>query len=428
MKKYVLFAGSIITMLMPAGCKDDYDEYDNSYILDNDEAMTLAVSSPDIVLDEGKLAENAVTFTWTPARQMPDEYVVNYVTMLDLKANNFSSKSVVRNVEDEGVFSRSFTHEALQNYITKNWGKSADDEAVVSFKVIASWEGGAEYAMPEVRTVDVTVHPFRPAVFDADIVYLSGSAKTGISREEVSRTLEDEYVYAALTDLKEGELTIPVEYEGVTQYIVPSDNGEFRDGVSAAARMVVAGEDGAVPDGAGWIIPSEGEYRVVIDMLDKIVTIYSPDNEFNKPFVIKDWHPRDNPDFGTLTTEVTELWLRGGSVGWSSAGRQLNMKQSLADPQVLVYDGEAINGSADFAIKGPDPSIKINAGTFNVEHSCIISPPADAPDAKKATIVMDTWMDFEYGTRHYDYYWLVDRGINFIVFDFRNQKVKFSVK
>ena len=159
MKKILLYLS--VFAFSAAGlssCADDYDEYDNSWFLENDETMTLSASVSSLeLIEDTPLDEQVLTFTWTPARQMPDEYVVTYVTQLDLKSNNFASSTVIREVENDGVFSKSYTTEQLQSYITDKWGQSIADVSTVSFKVIAKWDGGTQYVMPEVRTVDVDI-------------------------------------------------------------------------------------------------------------------------------------------------------------------------------------------------------------------------------------------------------------------------------
>ena len=190
MKKTLIYSGVIAVIAAGlVSCANDYEKYDNSYLLDNPETMTLQASSSVLELFEDTPADEAVlTFTWTPAREMSDEYDLKYITYLDLKVNGFDENSALRTVENAGVFEKSYTTEQLQNYITENWGQSVSEETTLSFKVVATWEGGTKYIMPEVRTVDVDVQPYKPLVFDADVVYVSGSAKTGKACSGLSRT------------------------------------------------------------------------------------------------------------------------------------------------------------------------------------------------------------------------------------------------
>lgn len=456
MKKSLIYKSSIVLFAAGAvSCANDYDKYDNSWMLDNPETMTLVASASSLELFEDTPPDEAVlTFTWTPARPMSDEYDLKYITYLDLKVNGF--ESAIRNTENAGVFERSYTTEQLQNYITENWGVSVSEETTLSFKVVATWEGGTKYVMPEVRTVDVDVQPYKPLVFEADVVYVSGSAKTGLAKETVGQTPENEYLYAKVVDLKEGELTIPVEYDGMTQYISPEMPGGFQDGVPVAAKMLAAEED-EVPEGAGWSIPSKGKYRVVIDMENKNVTIYSPENEFNKEFTV-DWWPNNDHKLTMITTTLTKgsvMYMRGACCGWAKEGKVMTLTQSEADPQIFVYHGDALKDRTDFALVNfteEEFDDYPNKPTDGVNNSYVLGPfgQPDASDSdgkdndgngikgNGAKVTLGTWQEFEHGSGPSNEggesidtkgsYWQVPSGTNFIIFDMRNKLVKFEVR
>ena len=444
MKKILLYLSAFaLSVAGLSSCADNYDEYDNSWLLDNDETMTLEASTTEVSLVEDTPADEPVlTFKWTPAREMSDEYVLTYVTMLDLKINEFGSSSVKRKVLDDGVYSCSYTTEELQGFIVDDWGQSVSEVATLSFKVIAKWEGGSKFVMPESRTVEVEVLPYKPAVFDADIVYVSGSAKTGISRQMIDKTLENEYVYAEIVNLKPGELTIPVEYDGYVQYISPDESGAFQDGVAIPARMLAETEDGQAPEAAGWEIPESGDYRVVIDMLNKTVTIYSPENEFNKPFEVT-WQPNSNANLTPITTVVTNLWMRGATAGWASGGKDLQLTPSKADPQILVYRGDAINngdGRTSFSVISTyeyDGNGDGQVESYNVNNAAQFAPERIDPDGNGVQesgndytqeLAVGTWMPMSVGSDIRGNYWKCNKSTNFIVFDLRNMRIRFEIK
>ena len=460
MKKTLIYS-SVIAVIAAGlvSCANDYEKYDNSYLLDNPETMTLQASSSVLELFEETPADEAVlTFTWTPAREMSDEYDLKYITYLDLKVNGFDENSALRTVENPGVFEKSYTTEQLQNYITENWGQSVSEETTLSFKVVATWEGGTKYIMPEVRTVDVDVQPYKPLVFDADVVYVSGSAKTGLAKETVARTLENEYRYAKVVTLQPGELTIPTEYDGVVQYIAPEVPADFVDGEPVPARMLPENPDETAPEEAGWTIPGSGDYRVV------------PDNEFNDPFTVNEWYPNCNFKLKPYTTTVTELWIRGEAAkkpeggSWYKYGNQLNLKQSEADPQILVYDGAAVSGRNSFAIISKLEYDADGDGTkeeYSSDNSYVFAPVRVDSDGNgihdaqsvdingngvsskdgdeedgvfndKAnydqSVTAGVWIDMDGGPDLRGNYFRIPSGTNFIVFDLRNMKVKFEVR
>lgn len=425
MKRNLFSVTIILSLFSFTGCEDDYDEYDNSWFVNNEEKMELTVSAASVKLNEEKLSDEVLTFSWTSARVMPEGYKVSYVTMLDLKSNQFGTSTVIRNLENEGVFSRSYTTEQLQNYITQNWGQSVSEEVTLSFKVIAKWDSEEKYIMPEVRTADVNVMPYKPLVFDADIVYVSGSAKTGVSQQIVSRTLENEYLYAIVTNLKPGQLTIPVTYDGMTQYIAPVSDGAFKDGEPVEAKMIAAADDGAAPEEAGWEITGNGEYRVVIDMLNKKVTIYSPENEFNEPLIIT-WYPNNDENKGKVTTEInTETldYYTSDTWGWKDL---VGVTQSLADPRILVYNGEALKGGQIKFVIGNE-GVTDTGEKWNVNNCyCFSSELLDPDTARDVPVIAGQWTPIGGGSSRAqrNSYFNKLSGMNFIVFDFRNMRIK----
>ena len=178
----------------------------------------------------------------------------------------------------------------------------------------------------------MTVTPIKVDVFDADKVSLSGTALSSVT--EIEKTVENANLYAWYGALSIGELQIPVELEGQTYYIVPSDgNGALRDGELVDVKM----QD----DPVSWTIPAAGNYRLLIDMENKQVRIYSPATDL-KPLSVT-FRPNGAEANPETTIEVLDLWAYGAGTG--GGVRKLNLKQSLADPQVLIYDAEEHDGT-----------------------------------------------------------------------------------
>jgi len=409
--------------------------------------MELTASARKIDLDRDNLDAVALTFEWTSARQMPEDYIPTYITKIDIDGNNFNT--CVRTVEDDGVFSKSFTNAQLQSYILEKWGKSYVRPVTIQFGVLCKWDGGDQYVMPEVRTVTVDVRPFRPLTFDVDKMYLSGDAVQGATRILMKATPENEFQYAAHIPLKKGQLTIPVVYDGETTYIAPSD----LDGSS-----IMDGEDESVvmrPEAIGWNIAEDGTYRVVVNIQNKTVRIYSPATDL-KPKTFKG-------HFGPVGTYDEDVeftldpegningmpWLFGfkgdnmdGS-GWLT--KEVKFEFSEADPQLLVYSGAEVKGDKCIAL--------INWLTSdgkpytNYDSAFYIVPKKNAPGTYQVN--KNTWYDIAYGFLR-DPNLVVDdvpigadlRGIkflfrndqnastpvNFIMIDFRNDRIYFDKK
>ena len=410
-----------------------------------DETMELTASARKIDLDRDNLDAVALTFEWTSAREMPEDYIPTYVTKIDIDGNNFNT--CVRTVEDDGVFSKSFTNAQLQSYILEKWGKSYVRPVTIQFGVLCKWDGGDQYVMPEVRTVTVDVRPYRPLTFDVDKMYLSGDAVKGGTRILMKTTPENEFQYAAHIPLKKGQLTIPVVYDGETTYIAPSD----LDG-----STIMDGEDESVvmrPEAMGWDIAEDGTYRVVVNIQNKTVRIYSPATDL-KPKTF-------SGHFGPVSTYDEDIeftldpegnvngtpWLFGfkgdnmdGS-GWLT--KEVKFEFSEADPQLLVYSGAEVKGDKCIAL--------INWLTSdgkpytNYDSAFYIVPKKNATGTYQVN--KNTWYDIAYGFLR-DPNLMVDgvpigadlRGIkflfrneqntstpvNFIMIDFRNDKIYFD--
>ena len=90
-----------------------------------------------------------------------------------------------------------------------------------------------------------------------------------------------------------------------------------------------------------WNIPAAGKYRLLIDMQNKQVRFYSEATDL-QPLSVT-FRPNGAETNPETTMIVTDLYAYGGGTGWGV--RKLNLKQSMADPQVLIYDAEEHDGT-----------------------------------------------------------------------------------
>ena len=413
MKKYASYGlGSLAALALAVACDNGTDFSRNSEFYSAEERMMLTASSESIELNGNDLESEVLTFEWTPAREMSEEHQISYVTKLDIEGNNFNS--CVRTEEEEDVFSRSYTTEQLQRLLTEKWGKNHTRSTMLQFRVLAKWSGGTRYTMPEVRTVSVAVRPYRPIVFDADKVFLSGTAVPGTTRHAMTRTRENEYQWAALLDLAAGELQMPVEFDGDTNYLCPADGeGSLLDGEAEPVAMK--------SEPVTWMIPADGRYRVVVDMESKTVTIYSPEKDL-QPKVVE-WRPNNLSTNPLIRTEVTALWVVG-EPAWG--GKAINCTQSLADPQILVYDGDAFRGRCKFTLVGPS-GVVAEGNSYSISQAyCFTAPLVNGKKVDSAPMSQGVWMPLEGGsdTDHKNTYYNIPSGTNFIIFDLRNMRIR----
>ena len=367
--RHILFA--VAGLISLAACdKGGFQGPDRS-MYDVVETMTLEASAQDVVLDAEEVDKVALTFTWTPAREMPDDYLVTYVTFLDVEGNDFSN--AVRQVVDDGVFTKEYTTQELQNLLVERWNKNYSRAVNMQFKVIAKWEGGEKYVMPEVRTIDFSVRPFRPLTFDADRIFLSGDAMTGTTRKPMGKTPESDYIYAEEVYLRAGEMTIPIEYQGMTSYICPADGSvEVPDndqvdskpaGTQYNAVVKELKADATLP---AWKIPVEGYWRVIIDIENKTVKFFSPKNRL-EPLTVEFAYEGRNPASWILTkTLLAGNYYLNSMTGWDSwKGKAFPFVVSKVDPMILIWSGASFNMTDALCVKvaqGPAEVDNIKAG------------------------------------------------------------------
>ena len=367
--RHILFA--VAGLLSLAACdKGGFQGPDRS-MYDVVETMTLEASARDVVLDAEEVDKVALTFTWTPAREMPDDYLVTYVTFLDVEGNDFSN--AVRQVVDDGVFTKEYTTQELQNLLVEKWNKNYSRAVNMQFKVIAKWEGGEKYVMPEVRTIDFSVRPFRPLTFDADRIFLSGDAMTGTTRKPMGKTPESDYIYAEEVYLRAGEMTIPIEYQGMTSYICPADGSvEVPDNDQVDSKPAGTQYNAVVKElkaGAtlpAWKIPVEGYWRVIIDIENKTVKFFSPKNRL-EPLTVEFAYEGRNPASWILTkTLLAGNYYLNSMTGWDSwKGKAFPFVVSKVDPMILIWSGASFNMKDALRVKvaqGPAEVDNIRAG------------------------------------------------------------------
>ncbi len=405
-------------LLMATSCT--YDPYDTD-IDPVKETMTLQCETPEVEIDEDNLTSPALVFTWTGARPMSDDYMSMYKAELDVLGNSFGSKTVItsgvgfdyRYDEEAGIYSATFTHEQLNNWYSERWALPVNKVFTVEFRVIAQWSGGPEFEMPEVRKTSARVTPIHVEIFSCDEMAVAGNAIA--ASETISRTYENDNVFAWKGSLTPGELEIPILYDGRTYYLHNADGStEIADG---EAMPVVMNETKG-----GWTVPASGEYRIVINMIDRTATIYSEATDL-KPLEVT-FRPNGVEANPEVTLTVSDLWAYGGGTGWGA--KKLNLIQSLADPQVFIFDGstndlKTLGGDMKFCISN---SFKDENGTsYNQNNSycftCVLTAEGKRQNlAAELNKVFELHGGSDGETRNS--YMKVPSGSNLIIFDLRH--------
>jgi len=283
------------------------------------------------------------------------------------------------------------------------------------------------------------------ALVEADQMFLAGSA-TGGEQIEVQQTLENENLYAWRGELKAGQLYIPLTFNDAQEMsIVPqdADNHAIADGTSASFALAQTTKTNQ----RYWTIPADGTYRIVINVEEKTIIIYSPTTDLkNKTVSYNNTSIGKNP----YTQEVVKLWMWGSfnsfaydtgsaencddqevkiAVGFQEA---YTLKQSLANPNVFVYKGAILpRETATIGSDNPKGAVKFCVSNH---HNNVYAYGSTA-DAKRndhngfVEVTNSTPQGLVEGQGDNRYaFFLLPENCNFVVVDIEKLTVTFATK
>lgn len=266
-----------------------------------------------------------------PSETNPDLYVYNG----NLAAGGFNFP-VVYGDENNVIIP------AGSQNVTVESGETYDAVVVGSDETAYSWNiTEADSYRVSLNFSNHTVSVIKTSeIMEVDKIFMSGSA-AGAAEIEVTQTLENESLYAWRGTLSAGTLSFPIEFGGERNLtMVPNSNDHgFNDGQANPFTTVNSSAAGS----RYWEIPEEGTYRIVIDTDARTVTIYSAATDL-KPMTVsfkRTQAPAEDP----CTVQVETLYIFGDDVYYTGSqpkGDPYILTQSLANPRLFVYKGEAL--------------------------------------------------------------------------------------
>lgn len=207
-----------------------------------------------------------------------------------------------------------------------------------SFIVNESFEVGHVYSF----NIDI-----ESDVLQVDKIYLAGTAIDGIENVEVTQTLENEKIYAYYDNLKAGTLYLPIEFGGKrNKAIIPNVGGNHD--INDGQKQDFSQTNISNVENNYWTIPSEGKYRIVVNIETKEITIYSEEKDM--PLREYTWNNTvvGNKNF---TAPVEYLWMFGNFRGdaWGSKPDQdFKMTPSKASPYIFTFsDTDKFDNSSE---------------------------------------------------------------------------------
>lgn len=283
------------------------------------------------------------------------------------------------------------------------------------------------------------------AIVEADQIFMAGSA-VGADQIEITRTLENENLYAWRGELKKGALYFPLTFNDAQEMsIVPQNADEH--GITDGQMMSFGLTQTNLTAKRYWDIPADGTYRIVMDTEEKTIIIYSAATDMkNKVVSYNNTTIGKNP----YEQEVVKLWMWGSFNSFAhDTGTAENvdgeakniadgfqekytLKQSLANPNVFVYKG-AILPRETAAIGGDNPKGAVKFCVSN--HNNNVYAYGSTADAKRndhngfVTITDSTPQGLVAGQGDNRYaFFLLPENCNFIVVDIDKLTVTFGTK
>lgn len=318
MKKLTIIL-TVLAAAVIAGCQPH--QLDNTRSKSNLE-MQITASAESIVLDESNPDAVALTVNWTPAHDYGDDYITTYEYSIDVTT---SKAAPIKEYEDEGIFTRSYTHGELQTMLTGHFDVASRKKCLLRLGVTATFSG-PRVVINDQSSVIVEVKTYGPRQFAADKVFIGGTA-IGADAIELAPKTSGVYVYQAA--LQAGKFNFPVEYDEEESLIVPEgDKDTAIDGKDQPAAVTDPTST------AGWTVSKSDNYRVTINFNTKTVSAIPTSEIF----------------------EVDKIFLAGSAIG----EEQVEVAATLEDPSVFAFRDELqagelylpveFDGSVNFAI------------------------------------------------------------------------------
>lgn len=288
--------------------------------------------------------------------------------------------------------------------------------------VIASVTAGDKvYSSPKTASsYDFKPGYVYPTTIDCNPIAIKGSAVPD-GQASLQPATENPAVYAWLGNLTAGKLSV-VMPEGV---VVP-ENPAF--GETASYTLSSSFE---------YEIPSEGQYRVVLNTETKEISVYNPATDL-KPFSVT-WYKEGNTNTkGYTTTVIDKLYLYGAGSNW--AVKEITFTPSVADPQVLVYDIEYASGiSPDLRIRGGRNKFAIDANvtfdpgdgsgekTFSMS-DWFLGSGTQAGEGQEVHLneSLTDWTKMYGGYDQRECYWDMKVWADLIIVDLRNMRIRIA--
>lgn len=303
--KAIYKSALLLGTLALAACNE---EVDNAYSRHNF-VVEINSSAQTVILDEDAADETALTVEWTPAAEYGDDYLVTYYYQIEVDG---SKSEAITEYEDTGNFRREYTNAELQQMLVDHFGMLTSSYSDMRFTITVSFDGPT-LIIPDEATVNVRVKTYGPKQFEADELYMNGSAFESPVKLTASETNPRLYVWTG--SLRQGTVFFPVVYGDENNAIVPASGADTEIGETPMEAQVL----GADETHGGWKIPADDEYRVTVNLDAKTVTIIPTSS----------------------IVEIDKIYL----AGTAAPEAEIEVAQTLENASVYAFRGELNAGT-----------------------------------------------------------------------------------
>ena len=167
MKTRILSTAALMFIL--AGCNTE----ENPYAPIGGDPIAIRSSVQEVVLEQSRDKETAVTFTWNKGFEYNDNVKVTYCFKIDVADNNFETATELEVLGDD-VFEKTYTVEQLNDLCLEQWNITPGEPVRLEAKVIARHTAD-KFIMPQVATVAFDVKTYE---LTSSPLYIIGDAVT----------------------------------------------------------------------------------------------------------------------------------------------------------------------------------------------------------------------------------------------------------
>ncbi|GAB6013186.1 SusE domain-containing protein [Viscerimonas tarda] len=265
-------------------CSCDEEETNRVEYPDFQHPMSVTASQSNLVLEEDKADQTAITFTWTEGNNRGSGTSLKYVVNLGLQLESGVRELPAIEIPD-GQHSLSYTHEELNELLLAKWNVSPEIQENINIKVTARIIGGSLAQLPEVAetTVKATAYAVsekpKPGEKPYETVCLAGSCiadgynMSTIPRMNWNPSIPNLYTIDKI-HLTAASILFVLDpdagYDNSRMFQAPvSTKPQLADGIPQP--MVLT--PGKAPEWK-WNVAVEGDYKVVVDVEAITVTIH----------------------------------------------------------------------------------------------------------------------------------------------------------